>query len=117
VALALEETVAAAAPLLIDDANFDDPTLLIAGDGWSLSALCPWRIHGSDGITLSWSMTDAGQRISQLTGLEIVSVGRLSLDATFHLSDGSFLDLFSDTDTDPFVLKLPNAIFVGPFRD
>ena len=30
-------------PLRIDRAEIEEPTLLIGGDGWSMSMLCYWR--------------------------------------------------------------------------
>ena len=89
--------------------------LAMAGRGWSLSALCPWRVRDGHGIRFSWS--EAGERVSQLVGLHVVSASTAAPDASFVLSDGSSLDLFADTDTDPFVVRLPGSTWVGPLRE
>lgn len=35
-------------------------------------------------------------------------------DAVLQLSDGSSIELFSDTNTDPWILRLSGVTFVGP---
>lgn len=46
-------------PLRIDRAEFEDPTLMVGGNDWSLSANCIWRWVAADGKVLSGESADA----------------------------------------------------------
>ncbi|HEV7758263.1 MAG TPA: hypothetical protein VGO78_04720, partial [Acidimicrobiales bacterium] len=112
------ETVAGEqVPLLIGEATFTDPTLVLGGDGWSLAATCPWRVVDHDhGIEMSWSSSDAEDRVWDLVGVQITAVRQHGSDPAFDLSTGRVLEVFSDTDLDPWVLRLAGMTFVGPLR-
>jgi hypothetical protein len=113
----LESAAGGQVPLLIREATFADPTLVLSGDGWSLAATCPWRVvHHDHGIEISWSSSDAEDRVRGLVGVQITSVRQRGNDPAFDLSNGRVLEVFSDTDVDPWVLRLVGVTFVGPLR-
>ena len=87
---------------------------MLAGEGWALTAMCPWRVLRDDALELSWSTPDAEDRAGDLIGRRVVAAEQHGRDAALRLSDGSVIDLFSDSDTDPWVLRLPGLTFVGP---
>ena len=71
------------------------------GDGWGLTVTCPWRTSRGD-TWLSWSTPDAADKVWDLIGLRLVAARTRGRDASFDLSDGSALEVFSDTDLDPW---------------
>jgi hypothetical protein len=101
----------------ITDVEYADPALTANGDGWGLSVSCPWRLVRGDDLVLSWSTPDAADRVWDLIGLRVVGARTRGRDASFDLTDGSALEVFSDTDLDPWVLRLPGATYVGPLLD
>lgn len=113
----LTEAVAAAGPLLITEVEYADPVLTINGEGWGLTVTCPWRLVRGDDLVLSWSTPDAADTVWDLIGLRLVGARTRGRDASFDLSDGSALEVFSDTDLDPWVVRLPGATYVGPLLD
>jgi hypothetical protein len=112
--VSISEYVERAGPLEITEIEFQDPILALAGEGWALTALCPWRVLRGDALELSWSSPDAEDRAWDLIGRQVVAADQRGRDAALRLSDGSVIELFSDTDTDPWVLRLPGFTFVGP---
>jgi hypothetical protein len=112
----MTEMIQSALPLKIDKVEFQDPVLVLQGADWSLSVICPWRIRQGDDIDLSWSSADAGDRVWDLVGMSIVAASEQGPDPVFELSNVSVLDLFADTPTDPWVLRLPAITVVGPLR-
>lgn len=113
--------LAASGPLAIKEAAFADPTLTLAGDGWSLSTPSAWRVLKAGVLEFGWSGADAPDLIWELCGLSIVSVApqssRMSGDPAFELSDGRWLEIFSDHPVDPWSLRLPPITFVGSPSD
>jgi hypothetical protein len=101
-------------PLTIAEVEVQDPILVVGGEGWALTAMCPWRVLRGDDLELSWSSPEVEDRAWELVGRQIVSAEVQGRDPVLRLSDGSALQLFSDTDTDPWVLRLPGITFVGP---
>ena len=60
----------------------------------------------------------AETRMESIIGAEIVAVSGQSAvhedwDPAFEISDGFTLEVFSDTDEDPWVMRLPGQTFVG----
>ena len=108
------EHVARSGPLEITEIEFQDPVMALSGEGWALTAVCPWRVLRGDALELSWSTPDAEDRAWDLIGRQVVAADQHGRDAVLQLSDGSSIELFSDTDTDPWVLRLPGLTFVGP---
>lgn len=108
-------------PLQIREASFVDPTLTLAGEGWSFSSGSAWRVITSGVLAFGWSDPAARDRVLELCGRSIVSVASQSAlmggDPAFELSDGGWLEVFSDHPTDPWSLRLPSITFVGSPSD
>jgi hypothetical protein len=108
-------------PLAIKEAAFADPTLTLAGDGWAFSSPSAWRVVKGGVLEFGWSNADAPDLVWDLVGLSIVSVAPQSPvmggDPAFELSDGRWLEIFSDHAVDPWSMRLPNITFVGSPSD
>jgi hypothetical protein len=117
----LRDELATMLPLTIKEAAFVDPTLTLAGDGWAFSSPSAWRVIKDGILDFGWSGADAPDSVWDLIGLSIVSVAPQSLvmsgDPAFQLSDGRWLEIFSDHDVDPWTMRLPNITFVGSPSD
>ncbi len=117
----LRRQLAPSLPLTIKEAGFADPTLTLAGDGWALSSLSAWRVIKDGVLEFGWSNAAASDLVWELCGLSIVSVepqsSRMSGDPAFELSDGRWLEIFSDHALDPWSLRLPDFTFVGSPSD
>jgi hypothetical protein len=109
------DIVSAYLPLAIEEARYADPVLTLAGPEWSLSVVCPWRLRGEDGLITGFAHDDAESCVVSLRGGNIVGVratGELG-DPIFDLSGGTRLEVFADTDVDPWVMRLATHTFVG----
>jgi hypothetical protein len=113
----LAESVQRVGPLEIVEVEYREPVLALSGSSWGLTAMCPWRVVREGGIELSWSTPDAEDRVWDLIGRRVVAAVPQGRDAAFTLSDGSVLEVFSDSDVDPWVLRLPDIVFVGPLHE
>ncbi|MCB0912684.1 MAG: hypothetical protein KDB60_13805 [Propionibacteriaceae bacterium] len=117
----LKKEVERLLPLRIKVASFVDPTLTLAGDGWSFSTGSAWRVTAAGVLTFGWSDPTASRRVLELCGRPILSVAaqspRMGGDPAFELSDGYWLEVFSDQPTDPWSLQLPSITFVGSPSD
>lgn len=117
----LRRELASLLPLKIREASFIDPTLIVAGDGWSFSSGSAWRITKGGVLAYGWSDPAASDEVWDLCGKSIVSVASQSAlmagDPAFELSDGAWLEVFSDQPTDPWFLRLPGLTFVGSPSD
>ncbi len=117
----LRRELAPRLPLTIKEAAFADPTLTLAGEGWALSSPSAWRVIKGGVLEFGWSNGEASDLVWELRGLSIVSVApqssRMSGDPAFELSDGRWLEIFSDHPLDPWSLQLPGITFVGSPSD
>ena len=108
-------------PLTIGEATFADEILTIVGDGWAFSALCPWRVVREGVLLYSWSDPAAVDRVWDLCGQQVLAIRTQSSamrgDPTFELSTGEHVEVFSDVASDPWVLHLPNSVYVGSPSD
>ncbi|MCA4133324.1 hypothetical protein [Arthrobacter sp. M4] len=108
-------------PLKIQHAAFTDPTLTLAGETWAFSSPSAWRVIKDDVLEFGWSDVEASDMVWDLCGLSIVAVEPQSLrmtgDPAFRLSDGRWLEIFSDHAVDPWSLQLPSMTFVGSPSD
>ena len=100
----------------IREARWANPLLAISGESWNLNTMSAWRILDREG-RLVFGCDEHGERIESLVGLTILSVEpqsiRMGGDPAFKLSDGRWLEIFSSSFGDPWVLRLPGAVFVG----
>lgn len=108
-------------PVGIERAEIEEPTLLLGGSDWSLSATCDWRWVRADGSVVSDSTAGREDLIWDLVGEEIVAVRwsgpeGLGTDPSFGLGSGGVLELFSDAAFDTWVLHTPTLVLVGPLR-
>lgn len=109
-------------PTRIDRAEIEEPTLLVGGSSWSLSATCEWRWVKPDGSVVSSSTDDVADLVWDLVGDEIVATQwsgpeALGADPSFRLKSGGVLDLLSDASFDTWVLHTPALVLVGPLRE
>lgn len=109
-------------PLAITDIEHNDPAILLRGDDWSLSIVCPWRLCQYDRLVCAYGDPDAEPRTRLLIGAEVIEVVAQSMlqryrDPAFRISGGYSLEIFSDTDLDPWAVMLPERTFVGPLSD
>lgn len=104
----LQRELAVSGPLTIKEAVFADPTLTLAGDGWSLSTPSAWRVLKGGVLEFGWSGAEASDSIWELCGLSIVSVApqssRMSGDPAFELSDGRWLENLLGSRCGPLVV-------------
>lgn len=109
-------------PVRIERANLEEPTLLLGGVDWSLSATCDWRWVRADGVVIGEGTVGREDLIWDLVGEEVVATRwsgpeALGLDPSFTFRSGGVLELFSDVSFDTWVLHTPNGVLVGPLRD
>jgi len=107
-------------PFRIARAEYEDPTLMIGGAGWSLSATCPWRWINSDGRLVSDGTLGSADAVWDLVGDTITEVTwieepKLGADPWFHLASGGRLELFSDAAFDTWVMQLSGLASSGRF--
>ena len=89
----ISEHVARSGPLEITEIEFQDPVMALSGEGWALTAMCPWRVLRGDALELSWSTPDAEDRAWDLIGRQVVAADQHGRDAVLQLSDGSSIEL------------------------
>jgi hypothetical protein len=114
----MHDAVSRLLPLRVEEVDYNDPMVVLAGPHWSLSVACPWRLMRGDKLVTSYGDEGAGEILAGLVGNEVVALGpvassRVLGDLQVSLGDGSVLDVFADTDLDPWVLRLPEHTFVG----
>lgn len=87
-------------PLKIREADFADPTLTRAGEGWSFNSRSAWRITAGGVLVFGWSGVAAADLVRDPCGQSIVSVTPQSPgmadDPAFGVSSGQWLKVFSD---------------------
>ncbi len=118
--LAAQATLMSALPLRIDAADLQNPTLLLSGDGWSLSATCDWRWCREQG-QVDGSTPDATDRIWDFVGDELTAIAwtaerGFGLDPRFSLRSSGSLELLSDAPFDTWIIHLPTIVLVGPLN-
>lgn len=118
--LSLIAKVAKQLPLRISTVEWTDPTLVLAGQGWSLSLTCPWRAVTPQGSAFGWDSPDVEDRAWDLIGAEVISVVRQAsgafADPAFVLSNGVILEVLSDSELDPWNLRVEGVTVLGPLQ-
>ena len=99
-------------PLIPTYIEWNDPELLIGGEGWNFCTLCSWRVI--DGKRILFSCTEQpSQIIENLKKIPIISITpqstQLPMDFVFAFSNGYKLEIFSTLDVEPWILKFPVA--------
>ena len=110
-------------PLSVDSCTFEAETLLLAGDGWYLRVLGPWRLSRGGFIRTSSAAESAeavAGPIGAIVGSEIVGIQPQSrfnaLDIALLFRDGSVLEVFSDYTYDNWLLKVGTLRVEGPMQ-
>jgi hypothetical protein len=102
----------AALPLVITKAATTQGELTISGENWCLSSDCAWRVASNEGFIFGSRSKPTNEQVLALIGQSIQHVepsGFANLDFSLHLSDGTVLEIFTDTDFVPWILSLPNS--------
>lgn len=118
----LRASVSALLPLRVGELEFNDPVVVLAGSKWSLSIVCPWRLTRGGALVTSIEDPGAEAHLRELVGASIVEIVAqtgwgTARDPAFVFADGARLELFADTDLDPWVMRLPDKTFVGSASD
>lgn len=114
----IREALSPLLPLRLEEVEYNDPMVVLAGPGWSLSVACPWRLMRGCRLETSYGDDGALALLDSLVGKEVVTfragdAGRSPGDIQITLDDGAVLEVFADTDLDPWVLRLADHTFVG----
>lgn len=88
-----------------------DPILTLYGEQWSLTVFGPWEgtLHGR---TLVWEEDDLEDWSWDLIGQDLLTVREEDTLIRFEFSAGSLV-VTSDSDWEPWVLRLPAGVLVG----
>lgn len=111
----LGDVIAGRLPWRIDRADWIEPTLVLGGSDFTFSLTCPWRVVGVEDLVMSWLLDDIEDRVSDLVGHDIMLVDLAADphgDPRLGLSGGLVLEVFSDTDLDPWVLDSGQDIVI-----
>lgn len=113
--------IRAALPLRVQRASWTEPTLLLGGPDWHLSATCAWRVSEGGVFSFGWESDDAAARVERLVGAEMAAADEqsrwLPADPALGFSDGRRLELFSAHFLEPWVLRLPAMTWVASPSD
>jgi hypothetical protein len=117
----LRAHAAAHLPVRVVTAEWSNDALVLAGDGWSATVNCPWRVSRRGVMLVSRDSKDAEDRVWDLVGHDVVDVVAQSsvspADPAVVFSGGLALEVFSDTAIDPWVMRFPEMVFVGSPTD
>lgn len=87
-------------PLCIQTVEYEDPSLVVIGDGWSLAFLGSWAWRRGDAVVTEWGEPATSDAVWDLCGLDLLAVRFPNApgtgDCSFDLSDGGFLEVRSD---------------------
>jgi hypothetical protein len=113
----LVEAVKRQGPLRVDRVEYVDPTVVFAGEAWSLAITCPWRLLRGESAVIHWDDPDVGDLVWDLVGHAVTEVrwrspGR-SNDPVLLMTGGYRLEIEADTDLDPWVFRLADLVYVG----
>lgn len=105
-------------PLPIDSVKYNDPMVLLDGPGWSLSVACPWRLTRDGLLVCAYGDRNAETALQELIGASLIEMdveacARPSTDPAFRLAGNRWLEVFADTDLDPWVMRLSAQTFIG----
>ena len=106
------------APLQVREVEYVDPTVTLAGNDWSLSITCPWRLRRESEVVVSWDDDSVEDMIWDLAGHSLLDISFELVgerrNALLQLTGGLTLEILPDSDLDPWVMRLPEETFVGP---
>jgi hypothetical protein len=102
------------APLRLRHVDYSDPFVAITGEAWALGLAC--RVSRRGDVLFSWDDPDVERRAWDLIGHSIKEVRRRSADSqdpVFVLTGDLAIEVYADTELDPWVLHLRDDTFVG----
>jgi hypothetical protein len=107
-------------PWRVRTVEWVDPTLVVAGDDWSMTISCAWRVCTPAGVAYGSTSEDVEDRVWDLVGAEVVGIEPQGVasyaDPRLVLSGGLALELFNEAEPDPYVIRSEDDIvIVGPF--
>ena len=103
---------AATLPLRVREVEPTSTSFVLAGADWNLMVMCPIRYRTPDAV-LGWESPELEDRLWDLIGQDLQSISMAHGDPVFRFSSGYALEVFADTDRDPWVLHAPGVIVVG----
>ncbi len=108
-------------PTGVTDAKWEDPCLTLKTTGWTLVLNCAWRITDG-GKMLAGSDDEASvAKVYDLIGRKVVTCAASSLttkiDFKVGLEGGLWLEFFSSSAFEPWVLRLEDVILVASPSD
>jgi hypothetical protein len=114
------EAISKRLPWRVRTAEWIDPNLVIGGDDWSMTISCPWRVGTPAGVSYGSASSNAEDRVWDLIGADVLAIepqGMVSYaDPRLVLSGGLTVELFNDSDMEPYVLRSgDDIVIVGPF--
>ncbi|WP_425861448.1 hypothetical protein [Arthrobacter sp. TWP1-1] len=109
-------------PLKIHKVDAHGMNLGLNGEGWGFSARSAWRVTRHGVVEIAGGQSeDFLLRMQKLCGLSILSIAlqspRMSGDLAIELTDGWWVEIFSDQPVDPWVMVIPGKTFVGSPSD
>jgi len=110
--------VANAAPLRIErvEGNRVLPTLV--GPEWALALVCPWVLRDGKDVVVEWDGPSSEEIAALVSGDAIVAVELRDpmepQDPAFIFESGRVLEIYADSDLDPWRFRIGNDIYIGP---
>jgi hypothetical protein len=102
----------------IAEATFDGFNLSLGGGNWGFGSTSPWRIvEGGDLVAGCGDPEAASEALKSIIGTSLVDVSAQSPsmrgDPVLVLSSGQQIEVFSDTQIDPWTFVIPGMTYVG----
>lgn len=108
-----------AGQLLITEVQYDDYNLLIMGTGWTLNTTSSWRIL-SNGELLGNYDSKTKAELKSLIGESIISInqiGDVDIDFSLSFSDGKKLQVFSNSNFEPWIFAMDGeTVLVAAYK-
>ena len=107
-------------PVTIEDVVFYHPALLLIAPDWQMTIVCPWRLVRDDVVLTSLNDPDVADYLPKLVGTTITRLvprepGTIlpAADPELSFDCGYSLEVFADTDLDPWTLRAGGITHVG----
>lgn len=103
---------AAVLPLRVREVETASTNFVAWGAEWNLMVMCPMRFRTPEAV-FGWESEDLSDRLWDLIGHDLTDIRAADKDPVLTFSGGYVLELFADTDLDPWVLHVPGIVVVG----
>lgn len=104
-------------PLKVVSAEWQDPALLLHGDGWRMTVMTPWRVPLQGRLLLGSDNADSDEVAKLLAGNIVATCKSQSsdsfLDPSLGFVSGHVLEIFSVSPLEPWLLYLGEEVFVA----